>query len=369
MVDTFIKHIGNKDVIEVMLKIIEENPLSISEWLKDNKLIELLVSKFDPSISSEIHENVSLTLERIIDLASDRNLASPLVEELEKEETIEKILSHAFGVGDANSNSSLLYGISVIIKLLSSYSTDQECSSVYEVCVRFIDKILSFLEFGKEGTSIVETTTGPMEPFGFVRMKIIQLVITLITSTNASVRALLIQKQVFTTILNLFFHFQWNNFLHIQVHHMVRTILEGDDVVLKRTLLIEDQLVQRMIQNHENNLKEISENPKVHRKGYLGFLIEILYLVWRLQKQDSHPELFEEVEKVTSWDTYLETHEIAFEDIEQNKRLGIMPSSQSVSDEDDFDGNDIYENYDNDRYDDLEELSDSDSDCDDSEIV
>lgn len=280
MIDIFMKHIDNKDVIDVLLKVIEESPEGSAEWLRDSNLIDRLVTYFDPSVDSEIHENVSLALERIIDITTSKDEKSPLLDQLEKDSTIEKILEYSFQAQEANRNSSsLLYGISVIIKLLSASGyvlEDDPVLSVYEVCIKFIDKILSFLEFGKSGALSVETTTGPLEPFGFVRMKIVQLILALLTSNNKAVIDLLVEKQVFKTILDLFFHFQWNNLLHTQVHLLVRSILEGRDVSLKRSLLIDGQLVQRMIENHESNLKEIAENKKVHRRGYLGFLIEIL---------------------------------------------------------------------------------------------
>lgn len=351
----------NRDVIEVLLRLIEENTEGTSQWFIDNNLIEQLISKFDPSFDSEIYVNVAYTLERIITLVADRSLSSPILNQLEQSTTIQKILDFGFPeVDDPKAKRSLLNGLTVIIKLIEINDQDHDNSekspvAIYNVCEQYLDRFLSILEFNKPDT-MINMTTGRIEPFGYLRMKIMQLLEALISSKHEPTIALLLEKNVFKIILDLFFHFEWNNFLHLRVYSIVKSILEGTNELVKNFLLVECQLIERLVKAHEDSLKgSTDQNKATIKKGYVGTLIEILLLVWKHQNEENNS--IEEIVKSNEiWKKYVEEHKEIYEDLLSEKKLGKLPSIQSASDDDIYhENNDPFNDND-------EDWEDSDSD-------
>ncbi len=48
----------------------------------------------------------------------------------------------------------------------------------------------------------------------------------------------------------------WNNFLHFTVEQMIQGILDGENEELKRHLLVDCQLIKRIVEAHKENETE-----------------------------------------------------------------------------------------------------------------
>lgn len=347
MVDVFTRLLYNRDVIEVLLKIIEENSEGTSQWLLEDKLIDKLIEKFDPALDSDIYINVAHTLERIITIVSNKSMKSPILSYLERSEIIQKILDYGFSNEEnPKSKLSLLHGLTVIIKLIEcaheSEESDDSALTIYNVCSEYLVKFLSILEYNKQDSPHLDTTIGKIEPFGYLRMKIILLLEALISSRHEPTINLLIEKNIFKVILDLFFYFEWNNFLHLRVNSIVRTILNGPDDNIKKYLLAESGLIERMIDAHENSLKQTLENKKIPKRGYVGVINDTLTLILRYQKEEGSNIVKEILEKNELWNNYMEKHKELYDDLITEKKLGKLPSIQSASDDDIYHENNNY---------------------------
>ncbi|KAH7929628.1 SAPS-domain-containing protein, partial [Leucogyrophana mollusca] len=85
-----------------------------------------------------------------------------------------------------------------------------------------------------------------------------------------------LDMNVLTTLLDLFFEFPWNNFLHSVVYDLIHQILTGRvDGGLNRELTValfrDAQLMQRIVDGQKQNDAE-SAKPKGVRLGYMGHL-------------------------------------------------------------------------------------------------
>lgn len=364
VIDLFIRYINNRDVIEVLLRVIEINFENPPDWFNGDSLIDQLISKFEPSQSTIIHENVAYILERIIAHCYDYNVNSILLSHLEKAETVKAIMNNALLYQEKKEcKSALLNGMNVIIRLLKENVNDKNSKSklqVYNVCMEYIGNILSFLEFGKENEDLLNLPSGTIEPFGVVRMKIIELLEVLLTCEHEEVIRVLIENNVLGTILNLFFYFKLNNFLHIKIYEIFSSILKGNNQTLIKNLLLDSRMIDRMIEAHEINIKDVSQNRIGNKSAYLGILKNILYIVWKILNDESQKPLKEEIESSSEWKRYIELYNNIYDDIDKGKKLGNVPSYESHSEEDeDFYQDEILEGE-WEEWDDDEEFGDSD---------
>ncbi|XP_037524345.1 serine/threonine-protein phosphatase 6 regulatory subunit 3 isoform X4 [Rhipicephalus sanguineus] len=129
------------------------------------------------------------------------------------------------------------------------------------------------------------TTFGVLDPpLGQTRLEVCHLVNALINSNNDDVNKKLAELGALPTILDLFFEYSWNNFLHTQVAQLVSAVIssahsldqEGNKVhPLLDQLLGSCTLVQRCLDAWDANNLEQSQ-PGKHRRGYMGHLTKIV---------------------------------------------------------------------------------------------
>jgi len=134
--------------------------------------------------------------------------------------------------------------------------------------------------------------------------------------------------------IDLFFKYQWNNFLHSLVHDMIVKIFSAEfeqekDLIL--TILKDARLTEQIVENAKQNEVEIVEKRAI-RRGYMGHLILISN---HLVKFSELPDLPAEISKyfeAESWKEYVNT---ILEDTNQNdnKPLGGHRPSNGERDE------------------------------------
>lgn len=74
----------------------------------------------------------------------------------------------------------------------------------------------------------IETTFGVLEePLGNTRLQVAKLLAGIISTNNADVMQELIALDTMQVLLDLFFKYQWNNFLHTQVEMCISAALKA----------------------------------------------------------------------------------------------------------------------------------------------
>lgn len=150
-----LKHISSSPIAEILLKLISvsdrEEANGIIEWLQQEKVIPILVSRFDPNLDDETHTNIANTLIDINSVSYTSPLltndllsgnidgvnsflssqitnfgGNALVDELKSKPIIEQLVGYMLDEKAPNSTSSLIHGTTVIIDLIRRYCGDIE---------------------------------------------------------------------------------------------------------------------------------------------------------------------------------------------------------------------------------------------------
>ncbi|KAM9991532.1 hypothetical protein ACTFIZ_004937 [Dictyostelium cf. discoideum] len=380
IVEKFIKHLDKSPVVDILLKIISieeyQGGAGTLDWLDRCNLIGGIIDEFDPSLDSEYHENASFILSEIVEMT--RNVSdSPLLERLESEEMIKKLYSYI--LKDVPLGTTFLYGLTVIIRLLrrdkDNSKNEPVVTPLEELTPLFKESIVHIEEFNKllkqTSEASFTTTTGPLSPpLGFHRLKVIEFFADLINSRYLCIDKKIMELDILSTCLELFFKYPWNNLLHSQIHQICQIILYSENDELKMSLLKDAKLLDRIIEADQANTNELKQVKGI-RYGFMGFLNSIAQSICDVSKNS--PEIKQIVDENPKWGVFVTESLEPVLNIE-NEPLGefkpsLMTAPESAEEDDDqYDNDDNgYDNYDSvgdyvsaDQYQDQMDYSDED---------
>ncbi|CAH1119628.1 unnamed protein product [Phaedon cochleariae] len=309
--DTFIslllKHLGTSAVMDLTLKLMTEVEgaemrQNILNWLDSQRIIQLLVSLLSPGIDKDRHQNVAQLLCDFIRIARDDQTNSteradpdPLLNTLESPEIVSLLLDCMLQ-GDDKSESGIVGGIQVLLALLdvSSSSSSQHLNDdlrdndaiIYNTIQVIKDRLKDFHQLLIEPpkSNPVVTTVGTLNPpLGNARLQITKLIAALISSNNEDLLNKIVSTGTFSVLLDLFFKYHWNNFLHTQVENCLISALkthtfeedDGKSNVLSKHLLVDCKLIEKVLGAWKENDEQQSQENGV-RKGYMGHLISLV---------------------------------------------------------------------------------------------
>uniref|UniRef100_A0A8C7PZF5 Protein phosphatase 6 regulatory subunit 2 n=1 Tax=Oncorhynchus mykiss TaxID=8022 RepID=A0A8C7PZF5_ONCMY len=306
-----LKHINTSAMMDLLLRLIScVDPAPLRQdtlnWLNEERLAQRLIELIHPGKDTERQSNASQTVCDIIRLSRDQtnqlqenSEADPLLAVLESQECVSQLLDNMF-VGEST-ESCIVYGTQVLLTLLeirrpglvfhSHIPIKVEgvldvCVLGYERCV--VSSILQAVQphlkhyhqllLDPPRRTPMLTSLGVLEvPLGNCRLHVARLMASLL--------------QTISLLLDLFFKYTWNNFLHFQVELCVAAILSHSAqeerpqvglVIQERPLVpLEDipqlfqdcRLVQRILEAWEENDKTQAEGGM--RRGYMGHLTRI----------------------------------------------------------------------------------------------
>uniref|UniRef100_UPI00358FA564 serine/threonine-protein phosphatase 6 regulatory subunit 3-like isoform X4 n=1 Tax=Myxine glutinosa TaxID=7769 RepID=UPI00358FA564 len=318
-VGLLLKHIGTSAIMDLLLRLLTcVDPPKLKQdvlaWLNEQRLIQRLIDLIHVSQHDDRHSNASQSLCDIIRLSREQIIPiqenpepDPLLTTLEKEETIKKLVGNMFD-GEKN-ESALVNGIQVLLTLLETKRAGPESqmdmfppgverpgvpvssSTLNGVRARLKDFHTLLLDPPKKGNMM--TTVGLLDPpLGNTRLHVAKLVNSLLQANSSQMNQALQELDTIAILLDLFFKYMWNNFLHYQVEQVIVTILtscpecpDGGDCNLengsngtKENALVKylfDKccLVQRILDAWTSNETEQSSGGR--RRGYMGHLTRI----------------------------------------------------------------------------------------------
>ncbi|KAM7414474.1 hypothetical protein PAMA_019343 [Pampus argenteus] len=376
-----LKHIDTSAMMDVLLRLIscvEPPPLRFETltWLNEEKLAQRLIELIHPERDEERQSNASQTLCDIIRLSRDQanqlqemSQPDPLLTVLESQECVEQLLQNMFS--GERSESCIVNGIQVLLTLLEirrpvvdgvmdaqgferSYTVNSSILLAIQPHLVHFHQLL--LEPPKRNPML--TSLGVLEePLGNTRLHVARLVASLLYTSSAShavVAQELCRLNTMDLLLDLFFKYTWNNFLHLQVELCVAAILRpcahemrlqpglGSQEKFKplqdtpqEQALTEMQtcetpvtpensahnlmvthlfqhchLVQRILQAWEENDKTQSEGGM--RRGYMGHLTRIANtVVHNLEKGPVHTQISSLITELPEdyrgrWETFVD---------------------------------------------------------------
>ncbi|XP_029018506.1 serine/threonine-protein phosphatase 6 regulatory subunit 2a [Betta splendens] len=273
-----LKHIDASAMMDLLLRLIscvEPTPLrqAVLHWLNEEKLVQRLTELIHTGKDEERQSNASQTLCDIIRLSRDQanqmqeNVdADPLLAVLESQESVAALLKNMFE--GERSEASIVNGTQVLLTLLETRRSGLEglmdlYSQGYERSYTVNSSILNAIEphlkdfqqllLDPPKKSAILTTVGVLEqPLGNARLHVARLVAALLQTSAPSICQELCNLATMDLLLDLFFKYSWNNFLHFQVELCVAAILNHPS---------SDEPPNPGLQNHDGEPAE--SNPEV----------------------------------------------------------------------------------------------------------
>lgn len=263
----FMKHLGNPYITDLLLKIIscEENSALeeriILKSLSENALVPNLVERLNPTNDAAVIDNASQTLVDLISITSSAqattNIPSVLLEEIESIEIVKQLFEFTFHSGTIN-----LSVFNVIIDLLKGSVGRNTCPTFMQIVCNHLEEILEILN---GATDPILMTPGPVSPFGYKRLKIVEFLVALVRNNYPIVVEIFITKEILGCCYNLFHLFPWNNFLHAHLEQFFQIVIETENNTLLDSLLVDTNITEKIIASFEMNQSECTKKESSFR--------------------------------------------------------------------------------------------------------
>ncbi|XP_066540794.1 serine/threonine-protein phosphatase 6 regulatory subunit 2 isoform X2 [Hoplias malabaricus] len=339
-INLVLKHMDTSAMMDLLLRLIScVEPASLRQdvltWLDEERLIQRLTELIHPLIDNERQSNAAQTLCDIIrmsrdqaSLLQDHSELDPLLNTLELQQSVEFLLKKMFE--EEKSEICIVNGTQILLTLLETRRTgvelidpaSQALEKSYTVNNSILLGIQPYLKHYRhlllnppKRCSMLTTLGILKEPFGNARLHACRIVAALLNTVAPRIHYELCELDMINLILDLFFKFTWNNFLHVQVEHCVSAILhqaapdgttqdspepvqpENTDIAhlckedmqnsdkshmlshqdLVKHLFQKCRLVQRILNAWVENDKSQSDGGM--RRGYMGHLTRIANVV------------------------------------------------------------------------------------------
>ncbi|KAJ4702988.1 Serine/threonine-protein phosphatase 6 regulatory subunit 3 [Melia azedarach] len=276
--------IGITSIMEVLIRLIGAdehiytNYTESMKWIEDTNVLEMIVDKFSSSDSPEVHANTAETL-----CAITRAAPPGLTAKITSPNFIGRLFRHA--LESSRPKSVLVNSLSICISLLDPkrltlgtyYTFNRQLTHGSTVTVNpetvegmlgSLGDLLKLLDVSSE-ESVLLTTYGKLQPpLGKHRLKIVEFISVLLTVGSEAAEKELIRLGAVRRILDLFFEYPYNNFLHHHVENIILSCLESKNVPLIEHLLRECNLIGKILEAEKNfTLAADSNKPTVPAEG------------------------------------------------------------------------------------------------------
>lgn len=365
-----LKHIDTSAMMDLLLRLIScVEPATLRQevlnWLNEARIIQRLVELIHSSQDEDRQSNASQTLCDIIRLSRDQSNQlqdipepDPLLTALESQECVEQLLKNMFD-GEQTENC-IVNGTQVLLTLLETRRSGVEglmdsYTQGFERSYTVNSSILHGIEprlkdfhqllLSPPKKTAILTTIGVLEePLGNARLHGSRLIAALLHTNTPSINQELCRLSTMDLLLDLFFKYTWNNFLHFQVELSIAAILshsvqegrttandsESREEVLNGNVTTENQetpenntenimvthlfqkccLVQRILDAWEANDKIQAEGGM--RRGNMGHLTRIANaVVQNMEKGPMHTQISEFIKELPEdcrgrWESFVE---------------------------------------------------------------
>ncbi|KAK1277769.1 hypothetical protein QJS04_geneDACA022169 [Acorus gramineus] len=275
--------IGITSIMEVLVRLIGadehmySNYMDSMQWLDDLNILEMIVDKFSSSDSPEVHANAAETL-----CAITRYAPPGFAAKISSPSFVSRLFCHA--LEDSRPKSVLIHSLTVCICLLDprrssptynlyrgQLSTGPSVLANQETIDGMLESLgdlLSLLDVSSSEV-VLPTTYGNLKPpLGKHRLKIVEFISVLITIASEAAEKELIRLGAIQRILDLFFEYPFNNFLHHHVENIVMSCLESKNSALIEHVLHDCNIIGRILDAEKNfTLSAEPNKPTVPAEG------------------------------------------------------------------------------------------------------
>ncbi|XP_039023555.1 serine/threonine-protein phosphatase 6 regulatory subunit 3-like isoform X1 [Hibiscus syriacus] len=284
IVEMLVDLIGITSIMEVLIRLIgaDENMytnyMESMQWVEDTNILEMIVDKFSSSDSAEVHANAAETL-----CAITRSAPPGLSAKITSPNFIGRLFNHV--LEDLRPKSVVVNSLSVCVSLLDpkrltlgvyhTYNRQVSQGSkisanpkTVEVMLENLGNLLKLLDISSSESTLLTTYGKLQPPLGKHRLKIVEFISVLLMVGSEAAERKLIRLGALRRILNLFFEYPYNNFLHHHVENIIFSCLESKNVPLVENLLCECNLLGKILEAEKNCILDSDPNmPTVSAEG------------------------------------------------------------------------------------------------------
>ncbi|KAG8440125.1 hypothetical protein GDO86_006063 [Hymenochirus boettgeri] len=302
-----LKHIGTSAMMDLLLRLIscvEPAPLrqEVLHWLNEEELIQRLIELICHDQDEDKQSNASQTLCDLIRLSRDqRNQmqetleTDPLLATLESQPCVEQLLNNMFE-GEIT-ESCIVSGTQILLTLLeirrpsvdplldSLHQGFDQSSAVNNSILQAIEPRLKdfhyLLQNPPKKESILSTIGILEEPFGNARLHTTRLIAALLHTKTPSINQELCQLNTMDLLLDLFFRYTWNNFMHFQVELCVAAVLSNSRQEMK-CLSVTDNKKEEELNGNTHNTESCQSCASEQEDIMITHLFQRCCLVQRI---------------------------------------------------------------------------------------
>ncbi|XP_014676902.1 PREDICTED: serine/threonine-protein phosphatase 6 regulatory subunit 3-like isoform X2 [Priapulus caudatus] len=337
-----LRHFDTSAVMDLLLRLVTcveptEARLKYVEWLSEQRVIQKLVDLIDPEVDEERQCNASQALSDMVKVIRDamsqnqeKGEQDLLLNAIESQEVVADLLNHMFS--EKRSNATLVYGMNVLLTLLNFKKIGPEgqqeqmtaldgerlAQGISNTLQALIPRLKDFHQLLTDPPPLapMTTTVGVLDPpLGATRLQVAKLVPMLLLTNTHALNTELANLGTLSTMLDLFFKYLWNNFLHSHVEQCISFILMNNPVEIDGkqehpllfSLFKDTRIIQRIVDAHESN-EQNQAKPGGRRAGYMGHLTRIANDIVTTLGSSSNKELIKEAMQETP-DDYLQRWE------------------------------------------------------------
>ncbi|KAJ0233622.1 Uncharacterized protein HA466_0279760 [Hirschfeldia incana] len=317
--------IGITSIMEVLKRLLGtdehlySNYSSEMQWVEDTDVLEMIVDKFGSSDSPEVHANAAEILCTVA-----RYAPPGLATKLSSPSCTGRLLKHT--LEDSRPKSVLVNSLSVCISLLDPKRFTLGTYPIYgrqlthgsmvtnpetvEGMLGNLGDLLMLLNVSStEG--VLLTTYGKLQPpLGKHRLKIVEFISVLLTVGSEAAEKEIIRLGVVKRVLDLFFEYPYNNFVHHHVENVILSCLESKNSQLRDHLLNECNLIGRILEVEKDPILTAGDSDKLQptvpaegrkplRIGSVGHLTRISNKL--LQLANSNVEIQSHLQENSEW--------------------------------------------------------------------
>ncbi|XP_054716771.1 serine/threonine-protein phosphatase 6 regulatory subunit 3-A-like [Uloborus diversus] len=337
-ISLILNHLDTSAVMDLLLRFVSpiennETKAIVLKWLDEQKLIQRLIRKIDVIFGEDFNCNASYALCDIIKVSrehmsmlQEKAEPNPLLETLESVQCVSDLLSHMFR--DVSKESSIVNGILVLLSLLrfkklgpagmqqipsnqselppqadnapvcfmtlfrnseieqmTALDAERLSHGVNNVLKAVVPRLDEFhnLLLNPPSKPAITLTIGRLDPpLGLCRLKVARFLTALLSTNDHNVNAKLASLETMKVLVDMFFKFSWNNFLHTQVEQAIGIIItnnpttdeEGNKVhPLLDQVFVQCRITIKILESFEEDETQCA--PGMPRKSYMGHLTKI----------------------------------------------------------------------------------------------
>uniref|UniRef100_A0A1J3GL89 Serine/threonine-protein phosphatase 6 regulatory subunit 2 n=1 Tax=Noccaea caerulescens TaxID=107243 RepID=A0A1J3GL89_NOCCA len=317
--------IGITSIMEVLKRLLGtdehlySNYTSAMQWVEDTDVLEMIVDKFGSSDCPEVHANAAEILCTVA-----RYAPPGLATKLSSPSCTGRLLKHT--LENSRPKSVLVNALSVCISLLDPKRFTLGTYHIYgrqlahgsmvtnpetvEGMLGSLGDLLALLNVSS-AEGVLFTTYGKLQPpLGKHRLKIVEFISVLLTVGSEAAEKEVIRLGAVKRVLDLFFEYPYNNFLHHHVENVILSCLESKNSQLADHLLSECNLIGSILEAEKDSTLTAADSDKLQptvpaegrkplRIGSIGHLTRISNKL--LQLANTNVEIQSHLQENSKW--------------------------------------------------------------------